>query len=378
MRDGGRVPRALSLACLGVVGALATRAEEPALRFAESSLSALVADDLRLADGLVQFREEAGSWRYRLGLTFSSIELDYAPAPVDVFSTPRTLEEHRLSLDGEVRFVASEALTWIGAAGGYDGFAGYRSLWINEWYQQYFAGLPGLEDPAPRGAYAAGGVRWAYRGGAGVLESRLTWARERIAPGYDEVLNAFGGLVGVMPLRARLQTLAWTVSTENILAGWLRTRLEYQFAKQSERELRHGIVGRANVRLAPAWFAQLEAGAVFEQNADPTASDFLARWIRAELRWRAGDHWIWDLGGRLYRDNGEIENSIGFSSAAPDVEVVGYTIGVRYLRGDHALRASLGRRSSDYAPVGFRNQFFGGLYRDRDFTSFELTYSYGF
>jgi hypothetical protein len=345
----------------------------------EAGFETLIANDIQVIDSVLIYSLENGSWEYDLTLGAGYISLDYVPAAVDAFfHREERLTEDRLSAELALTRKATEHLDWSLTLGGYDGFTGYRSLWISNWYQLNFEGFPGLEEPSPHGYYGSSGLRWDYRPGTGVLQSAFTWAQETIAPAFDEVFNEFGALTGVAPLRSELETYAWQISTENVLSARLRTHLEYRLAKQSERELRQSLVGRAHFTLLDRWFLQLRGGGTYEAGGDEAARDFKAWWGAATVLWEMNEHWTWDLGTGFYRDNGEIENSIGFSSAAPGLKSWSTQAGVRYFRGPHAFRLSVGWREATYGETDFENQFFEGLYRSRDFFTTSISYRINF
>lgn len=344
----------------------------------ETGIEWMQADDVAIGDGLVQWRREGPDWFHRLTLSSGWLEIDYEPAMVDIFGHPETVREERISAEWAAHYALAERWRVEGTLGAYDGFTGYRSLWVSRWYQQFFAGLPGLEEPDPRGAVATLGTRWEYLPASGFLSASFTFARDRIAPGYDEVFAESEGLVGVAPFRSELDTVAFSLATENILTGRLRSRIEYRFAQQSERDARHGLSGELRYALSRNWFARLDAGGAWEQGAAEATRDFEANWVDAGLTWELTPAWSVDLQGGFYRDNGEIENALGFSSAAPEVEVWNSRIGLRHTAGAHAWHVSLGVRSADYAPVAFNNLFFGPLYADRTFLTASAAYRWSF
>jgi hypothetical protein len=366
---------------LGLVPARIQAAEPIGDRALEAGLEATVSDDIRLIDALVTFHGVEGQWRYSGTLSTGQIALDYVPAAVDqhsIFHRAGRLVENRLSGEIGLTNIASDRFEWTLSAGGYQGFTGYRSLWISHWYQLNFEGFPELEEPDPRGYYGSAALRWSYRPGTGVFQAQVTFARDTIAPAYDEVTDEFFNLLGIEALRSGLETFAWLLSTENVINGRLRTLLEYRLTHQSERELRHSVTARANFALSNRWFLQTRLGATFEAGGAEAEEDFNAFWIAHSLIWEVSERLTLDLGARAYRDNGEIENATGFSSAGPDLDSWSAQLGLRYFHGPHALRLAVGWIGSSYGPLDFENQFFEGLYQDRDFLTTTLSYRLNF
>ena len=362
----------------GLLGLLLLSAEALAVTTFEARGELMVEDDVQLLDTAVSVRTDGRPWDWNLTLGAGQIALDYVPDAADLFGFETRLEEGRVSGQIEARRNLSERLSLQGVWGVSDGFTGYRSLWLSNFYQQFFSGLEGLERPAPRGMFGSLGGQWAYWKDVGILQSEATFAQETIAPGYDEVIDPLLGLIAVVPLRSELNTWAWRVATENVWTPRLRTALEYRLAKQSERELRQSLVARMNLAPGRDWIVRLEAGGTHEAPGEEVEEAFRAAWVRAVLQWQPVESWFLDVSGSHYADNGEIENSIGFSSAAPEVRVTHGSVGVSYVGSQHWIRLSLGLRAVDYAPVGFRNQFFSGLYRDRDFINGQLAYNFLF
>jgi hypothetical protein len=351
----------------------------------EADFEAVWASDIRLFQGAAAAGFERGAWQTRVDVSVASIGFDYQPnAKVDSFTLPRSINEPRYGGQIGTRWRPADRLTLIGGAGGYSGFTSHRSAWINEWYQQWFAGLTGLRDAGPYGANATLGARWEYLPAAGFAQVDLTYARDRIAPGYDEVIDPEFGLVGVVPLRDDLNTWAAKVTFENVLTRRLRSQLEFRFADQSERGLRVGGVAALNYAFAENWVARTEAGyvheALDESNVPATVRTeaFEGWWAGGSIERQLGEHWFLSATGHYYRDNGEIESSISFSSAAPPVRGIRLGLGLRWLRERHAFKLFGGTYFVEHDPVDFGILFFKPLYRDRTFGVAQIAYTYEF
>lgn len=351
----------------------------------EAGIEFLAADDIEIVDGVLNYHGSLSDWDYIFSVGAGQFNIDYVPSNSSpFFHFAEKLEENRVSgqieLTRELENYRELSLT----VAGYDGFTNYRSIWINNWYQQNFDGFEELEEPNPYGYSATGRYQWDYAPSVGVLRAQFTLARDRIAPGYDS--GAANG--GIEPLRDTLNTLAWSVSSENIINARVRTLVEYQLTNQSERELRHSLIGRAHFNLTTDWYLQTSIGYTFEPGGDPVfnsvsqelinLSDFQSSWGTASLLWEFSPNLTFDLSARYYEDNGEVETATGFSSAAPDLVSQSAQIGFRYQFQAHALRLSLGWINTDYEEVDRFNADFEGLYRDRDFLNTSISYRINF
>lgn len=361
---------------------VSTFGQQPAI---EADFESVWASDIRLFQGAAAAGFERGAWLTRVDFFVASIGSDYQPnSDIDFITLPRSINEPRYGGQVSMRWRAADRLTLLGGAGGYSGFTSHRSAWINEWYQQWFAGLPGLREPSPYGANATLGARWEYLPAAGFAQVDLSYARDRIAPGYDEVIDPVLGLVGVVPLRDDLNTRAAKVTFENVLTKRLRSQLEFRFADQSERGLRLGGVAALNYAFAENWVARTEAGyvneALDELNVPATVRTeaFEGWWTGGSIERQLGEHWFLSASGRYYQDNGEIESSISLSSAAPPVRGTHLGMGLRWLRDQHALKVFGGTYLVEHDPVDFGTLFFKQLYRDRTFGVVQAAYSYEF
>lgn len=362
-----RFSTAVALALLVAPGGNGTAAETRALELDAEFQSA---NDLLLTQTTAAWFDRTGPWQWNLAVSGASIALDYEPVALDFFGRPASLEEARFLAQAGVKYQVVERLSLQGTATGYTGFTDYQSVWINEWYQQFFAGLPGLADPDPNGRNASFGLRWEYLRGAGWIESSLTYAFDEIAPGYDEIIDPVLGLVGVQPLSSELETLAASVRFENILHRRVRTRVELRLTDQDERSRRLAAVGSLNWAFAEDWVARLEGGYAAE---DP---DFEAWWFGGTLERRLGEHWWLSGFGRRYEDTGEIENSLSFTTSSPALRAWTAGVGLRGQWGRHSFKLTGGPYYTEYAPVDFSTIFFANLYRDRSFGLVQAAYRF--
>jgi hypothetical protein len=362
---------------IALIGVTALSAQRP-IRSPEASFEILTGDGVTVTDTQLSYTEARPKWEWRFVGGFGTLDFDYRPNHSDIFGFNETVNERRVSADLAGRYAVRDQLELLWGIAGYDGFTNYRSAWINNWYQQFFDGLGGLEEADPYGFSGRAGLRWEYVPGGGFLRSEVSLARDKIAPAYDEELDEFGGLLDVRPLRSILDAAAWSVSTENVLSRRLRTLAEYRIVSRSTRELRHSFIGRMNIALGDSWRVRLDGGVTLEDGDENAEEDFLGWWIGGQIERQIDDHWSAHTRLDWYEDNGEIENAIGFSSSAPGVRTGGATGGVRFEHGLHAVVLEAGWRIADYGSVGFRTQQFSELYVDRGFFTGRTAYSWSF
>ncbi len=366
----------ITLLWVTLAGAPVRAVEPPAV---EVSTESQFSSDITLTQSTASWFDRAGHWDWNVSLTGATTGIDYQPVAENLFGYATTLSEARIAGQAAARYALTPRLTALAVVSAYSGFADYQSVWINEFYQQSFAGLPGLEEPSPGGASGSLGLRWEYRANTGFIESSVTRAHDVIAPGYDEVIDPDEGLVGVTPLRDQLNTVGWSVKFENILTSRLRSQLEFRLTGQTESGLRLSGLAALNWAIAKNWVARLDTGYTTESPYEPLQTPrFRAGWASVTLDRHLGEHWWVSVGGRGYTDNGEVQDSISFSTSAPAVTAWQASVGVRGVWGRHSVKLSGGPYFTDYAPVDFSTLFFANLYRDRTYGVVQAAYRFEF
>ena len=104
---------------------------------------------------------------------------------------------------------------------------------------------------------------------------------------------------------------------------------------------------------------------------------FEAFYGSALVEWNFLPQWSVHTGYRIYQDNGEIESS-GFNALAPGLDSNELFAGIKWDRGDFAISANIGFLETNYEPLSEDNEFFGNLYKDRDWVTFRLAASFQF
>jgi len=360
---------AFGFALLGLLG---LRAAEPPARFlgatpsAEFGTEILRASDLTLTQASNTLRLDWGKTEAALTLGFGSLSIDYAPVSFDFLGTARGRRETALSAQLALRHRAGPQLELLGSLGARDGFDSYRALWLDEYFRQRFEGRPGYRRAQPRGAALSGGARWEYRPASGFVQLGYARSQDDVAPGYE---------IDFAGLRRGAETLVTDtvmLGFENVLTPRLRTRAELRVAATSEREPRHGAEISARYALGERWIVRADAGASDER---PT---FRAQYGGAELEFAATETLAIFVGGQLYRDTGEIENALLFTSAAPGLSSRRAEIGVRHDGERLGWRIALGTVAGDFAATNRNTDFFQNLYRDRHWLALRAAGSWKF
>ncbi|MEO6246122.1 MAG: hypothetical protein ABIQ12_11880, partial [Opitutaceae bacterium] len=244
-------------------------------------------------------------------------------------------------------------LELLGSLGARDGFDSYRALWLDEYFRQRFAARPGYRRAEPRGAAFSGGARWEYHPASGFVQLGYARSQDDVAPGYE---------IDFAGLRRGAETLVTdtvTLGFENVITPRLRTRFELRAAVTSGRQPRYGAEASTRYAIGERWIVRADAGASDERPA------FRAQYGGAELEFAVAESLAVFVGGQLYRDTGEIENALLFTSAAPGLRSRRAEIGVRHDGERLAWRVSVGTVSGDFAATNRNTDFFQNLYRDR-------------
>ena len=122
----------------------------------------LESSDIRLGEVSVQADQDASHDQYELSATQDRIDIDYSPAKFDFVSQPVHRIENSTDLSLTSRFETDSNFSPMVVVGGYRGFTDYRSVWLDEFYRQYFEDVPGYVHVLPHGWNAMAGGRWTY------------------------------------------------------------------------------------------------------------------------------------------------------------------------------------------------------------------------
>lgn len=330
---------------------------------AESSVEILSTDDINVRSYSWKYSATQGPWEVEVGLGLNTYDLDYSPV---LFGTDVALREDTTLLNlGLTRRWSSE---WSGLLrfNAYEGYSDYRSIWIAEFYQQFFGGFQDYYAPDPNGQSLGATLKWDYLPNSGSLALSLDLGRDEIAPGWS-----FNSATGKPePGRESLDTVSVGLRLEQALNGWLKSEAEVTFRQISNRDPRFGARHSWAAVAGPVGF---RIGGGYTQEAP----SFDAMYGTALVDWKIQPEWTCHVGYRIYRDSGEIQAS-GFNALAPPVDSTELFAGLQWDRGDLSISTGVGLLKTDYEPLSEDNEFFGNLYRDRNWWTFRIAVSLKF
>lgn len=329
------------------------------------------ADDVQLgqANGTWRWEHAARGLTGEVSLAANTYAIDYRPVRFDFRGEARTVRDDSQAVQTGLRWRTGPTWEWIGSLGLHRGFTNYRSLWLAEYFRQQFEPLgvtvPGDHwvAPDPQGGSAGVGGRWEYVRASGFLQAVVTALNDRVAPGYEIDFD------GLHRGRTRLDGVAVTVSSENVLSPRLRSRVEVRASRVSARDWRYGGEAALNVACGERTVVRLALGGATERPR------FHAWYGAVTGDWAWSDAWGWFLQARYYADTGEIEDALRFTSAAPGLRSRQGGAGVRWRNGRSVWRLAWATLRSDQEPTHPRLDFFQHLYRDRRWTVLQLSCS---
>ena len=329
----------------------------------EVTAEALSADDIAIQSYRASYSGTEGPWTVEAGIGFIQYRETYVPV---LFGTTEKLDEETLQAD--LTFTRKFNEQWSASllVSAYDGFSDYRSIWISEYYRQLFGAFPDYHGPDPHGQSIGAKARWDYLPGTGRAELSFNFGRDEIAPGWG-----FNSAIGKPePGVESLSTAGGGARVEQALNGWLKT--------DAAIALRHITDRKTRVSLNHSWVAaagplafRLSGG----YSEEPPSFD--SSYVSALVEWTFLPHWSANVGYRIYQDSGEIASS-GFDALAPPVRSTEIFGGLAWDHGDFAVSAGVGLLATDYDALSEDNEFFGNLYRDRDWLTFRLAASHRF
>ncbi|MEZ5277281.1 MAG: hypothetical protein R3F07_12940 [Opitutaceae bacterium] len=328
---------------------------------------AVLSSDIQLSHYVVGLADRQTTSQFTLRLVQDVMSVDYEPIDFDLNGESTHLHEQTLAVQGSFRHAFEGAWTGLISGSAYDGYADYRSLWLAEYYRQQFSGLgdiPGFDlwrEPDPHGVSFSAGMRWEYLPASGFLQLDLAHARDVIAPGYE---IDFDGLVsGPSVLTARSIGL----TLENVLTPRLRTLLQLQAAETTGRDPRLSALFSANLAFNTAWRIRGRIGGATE------GPDFRSLYGSLAVEGDLSETWTVFATVRGYEDNGEIEDALLFSAAAPGLTTGSAGIGIKGTHRNLSWRLAWTPYRTDYEETGLGTIFFSNLYRDRSWNIFELS-----
>lgn len=349
---GGNNPGSRSTSLLGLLRSLGEHR-------IEADGEWLIAQDIRLSDLAVSYGLRDPLWDARVVLSRGDISVDYVnEAVVDALGHREELNEERYSVQVNLRIRGPRSVSWLASGGYYAGFTDYRSLWLNEFYRQRFNGDPGYVPSDPRGWNTSIGPRWDYQPSSRAVQLDLVVQEDQVAPAFEKF--------PFRPLERR-RDLLWSqgvrLSWEAVLNRHLRVMAEAQVLSTTDRELRYSLRPSINWAITDHWVARFNAGYTFER---PSYQSGMAG-TTLEHDW--DNRWFVSVFGRYYHDNGQLNQSLPESTAAPGLETVEMGVGLRLQTDRWGLKVTVGPYYSTYTAIESRLNPFVHLYQNRDWVA---------
>ncbi|MBI4661426.1 MAG: hypothetical protein HY735_21600 [Verrucomicrobia bacterium] len=345
----------------------------PARHSVEAASEALWTSGIIVTDESAGYQFRGSQWDLSLSVSYSTLDLTYQPADFDIISRPMELNQRRVALQGGLKRKLAPSLTLLGSGGVYDGYTSYRTLWVTEYYRQYYFEVPGYQKTEPRGLNLSAGVRWEYRPASGFLQVDGIYSRDDIPSGYEIVVLP-PPRIGTALLSSpnRLHTVGARLSLENVLSRRLRALNEFQIADTTARNPRLSYQGSLNWALGERWVFRPVVGASLEE------PNFNSVSFAASLEYDWEQRWFLGLIGRFYRDSGEIANPQLFNVAAPALETFQVGVGLRWQGDRWSAKLTAGPYFTRYDAVEADIKPFEKLYRSRDWGLAQVTLSCAF
>jgi len=353
-------------AALAALAASALRADVPGTG-AILAADALECPDVRAGEANFQADATLAKSQYEVSATRTRIGIDYAPARDDFVTRPVNRVEESTAVSLTARMATDSDFSPLAVVGGYRGFTDYRSIWLDEYYRQYFTGVPGYAAVSPDGWNALVGGRWTYVPGTAILQCTLLRQGDTISPGYEPQIGAplLRGL-------SRLRTTQVRVSTENVVSPTVRTLLQAGATNTTGRVTRYSLQGSVNWALTGSLTLRSVVAGVREGDG------FHAESASATLERDWDARWFLGLGARVYGDSGEVVDPLIVSSAAPALRTLDVPVSLRWQGSRAALSVEAGPYRTRYDVIPLASTQFARLYANRNWTHVEGTASWRF
>jgi len=322
----------------------------------------LDSDDIDISQYVFQYELQQPLWNASLTVGYTDYDVDYQPAIVGMETT---LHEQATQLQGEVEVKLSHSVSIDATARHYDGFSGYRSMWIAERFRQSFGFSSIYEEADPKGYSFSVGSTYGYLPGHSVRLS-VGYGRDTIAPGYSI------GVTGVERSRDTLYRRSSTLRSEDVWTKWLKSEHIVSVSDVSLRETRWSAKSTWHAALSDDWTLRLNGGYTEEGPL------FEAIYGGLSVEWNFTGNWHLSVGAEIYSDTGEIPNAGLITTAAPGVDTFQYGMGIRWVGESAACRIYAAIYENDYDALGVNNQFLRNLYQDRNWVLVQASYTYQF
>jgi len=336
----------------------------------EASVETLQSDAVDLLDTSFRYRRSLPGGDIDLSFTRTAIDIAYRPPPAPYaysVETPLSRSERMASYQAGFQETGVNPVLLNASGGVYDGYADFRSVWIDERFRQINNTSPLYSDADPSGWNLAGGARWEYLPTTGFAQLDLVYQSDVVSPGYEWQIGK--GLVRGID---ELETWAASLGFENVLTPQIRTLHQFSAIDTTARENRFSYQGSMNYAAGEQWVWRPVFGLTKE---DP---NFTSTAFGLTIEYELDQAWTLSLSGRHYDDSGEIEDIAVISSAAPPMDASQLGAGIRWTGTDRAFRLQAGKYRTRYDEPGIGQVEYYHLYQDRDWLYLECSFSLNF
>ena len=332
----------------------------------------LHAGDVSVWRSEVTYRQEREEWNVEATLGYNDISIDYS----DPVGGTNPAQRNEDSWSGALTFGKDLSADLSGTIGIslYDGFNDFASVWILEYYDQ-FAGIPdpvNYRDANPHGYAFNAGLVWDYEPGSTRISFSASYGIDEVVPSWSFIPNPDNFFIPeATPTRNSFDTVSGSATWAKALNPRLRTQVTFRFFDVTELDPRYQLQNDWAWAFTDDLTLRAQIGGAIQ---DP---DFEALYGDVSLRYEIDTNWSVGLSARIYDDTGEIVPE-GFNTAAPAVTSRELSVSIAWRNLNTTVRLSGGIYDVDYGALPAGNQFFGNLYRDREFTLGRFAISHQF
>ena len=335
----------------------------------------LSSEDIDYTSALADHRLTKDDYEFRVSLISQRTEIDYESVgfPIDIVTDSADRSENYYSGSFEISKQLQQRFKGIAILDLFDGFSRHQSIWLDEYYRQFWTDVEiegdRYETPDPGGLGLVLGADWEWIPSNAFVRMRLGYSKQTIAPGYD--LSVEGDTAGQL-VRGIEDLDVWSaeLSLEHLSSRTLRWNHSLSAVETTGRKVRYGVASALSAALSESWILRL-SGQYSREGSDVEAS-----LLRSSLIYAPNETWSFSVTGSYYKDNGEIEQSNLATDAAPGVIGYRYFLGASWtsLDATHQITAQVGVYEQNYDELGLDLRF-APLYSSRNWDFFKIGYS---
>lgn len=335
----------------------------------EFSLERLDSQDTTLSLASILLNGQTPRWESNVSLSFVDYSMDFEPASFDLLGQATHLSHTATILSVSANRILTESIRLNLSSAYRNGFANYRSLWLDTYFDQHFAPLEGVpghelyENFQPSALSITSGLEWEYIPANSKLSASVARIQDNVSPGYEIDFD------GIRRSDIVLATTSLRLENESIVTRWLRSRFALAASETTAREPRYSAEVALNAALNDRTTLRAQMGGSTE---DPK---FEAFYYDLTLHYLTSETLSFAAKLRSYRDTGEIEDALLYTTASPELHTNSFGIEMRYERDNWRLSLGATYSDSNYTETNANVDFFQSLYRDRDWTNLRFAFS---